>query len=1211
MQPGTRRFDRKLRFPVSRPLRHRRIALVAILAVLLCSMAAPARAAEQAGAYEDLPAIRWDPNLIRTPDGGESPLERELYRQGEYGRRWNMIHQMVGHRHVSSKSRELLRRRGLGPALFDKSAPPVDYGIQADDDTLRVLIVRVAFDTNRQPNLNTIEPDGDFMLTPLADPAPLEIDPPPHGKAYFADHLDGLTEYYKFMSGGRLNIAGRILPEGDQDSYKLGDIADYGPGAGNFWSIESLEKLVRDIIGTADAGTQADGSVNLADFDDDNPNTYIIFVHAGSDWQSDINGDSPNDIPTFFVTLGEPQDLIGTDGTTGAAGKLSECSIIPETTNTDGFPGSIAAAFYHEFGHALGLPDVYSTRNGLPSVGIWDLMDSGTNLPVTLGTITAENDTFVISATGVLPPSLSAWNKWYLGWLEVANLDGRTGDYFLPAVGVPRADYPIWDAGYGDFNPSYPQAYRAGISQREWFLLENRWVAVDPSETPFDDIRWERDEVSQTGVIKYLAGQLLGTWQNSGLYDYFMPGGGVLVWHVNMDRIDSELASNTINAFGDGLRLVEADGIQDIGVLNAYVRGWFGSAADPFGGFDISGFPPYPPTGYENLYVEGFPNSRAFDRSWTGLSLSEVKQRVPRTASVMKFKAAIEPLTAGYPWEIGPVTAAEAAGYGGAAGPRAIDTRTLTPVILAQGTEQLLVFADAPGQDHAGGDFPATLYGRWADGQERWAPLPGKPTGAFQTLDAPLTGSPVALEAPGGGVDLVWATTAGTLGSTFLPDLVQPQAQPDWTLAAGDSITGGPLALQTADGGFRLLATVFPDTLILADRDGTVLGDPLKLVAPGAALPAGLTAAAVVGGTGESDRVAVFAAAGWFLVELGAAGLEIDPAYVPYALTPPSTPTWTAVVDHPDGHLLYAFTAGVEVGTWLVGPDGDITDLGTTLTLDEPLVCPPAVADLDGDGGNDLVMATGRRIHARGRGGVAIRGFPVRFYDLFPLPDTTRIDGPLIVADGTGDGVNDIYFNTDGGHLVGLGATGRLLPHTPFRWGDRFEPGLAVGGLQAERVLWLVSRGGYVGDGYGTQVANGMVAGYNLAGTVSSGERTSEWLGAGGGITRRGPAGLPQTLGSAAPVAAETNKVVLYPNPLTGPEVTLRFYSHGTTPARLGIYNLTGELVAQADIPVTADAVNEFKLPLPGIASGLYLARVQYEAAGGMEIRTLTLAVEK
>ena len=76
--------------------------------------------------------------------------------------------------------------------------------------------------------------------------------------------------------------SGRVLPDGDRDSYKLSDIADYGPGEGNFWSIESLEVFVRDMIAKADQETQADGSVDLGDYDDSNPFAYVIFAHAGA-----------------------------------------------------------------------------------------------------------------------------------------------------------------------------------------------------------------------------------------------------------------------------------------------------------------------------------------------------------------------------------------------------------------------------------------------------------------------------------------------------------------------------------------------------------------------------------------------------------------------------------------------------------------------------------------------------------------------------------------------------------------------------------------------------------------------------------------------------------------------------------------------------------------------------------------------------------------
>ncbi|MCB1182882.1 PIG-L family deacetylase [bacterium] len=107
------------------------------------------------------------------------------------------------------------------------------------------------------------------------------------------------------------------------------------------------------------------------------------------------------------------------------------------------------------------------------------------------------------------------------------------------------------------------------------------------------------------------------------------------------------------------------------------------------------------------------------------------------------------------------------------------------------------------------------------------------------------------------------------------------------------------------------------------------------------------------------------------------------------------------------------------------------------------------------------------------------------------------------------------------------------------------------------------------------------------------------------------PAAVARGLGAAAPIAAEREQVYLYPNPLRGDDVKIRFYSTGTEPARFALFNLEGELVASRETDVTADAVNEAVLTLPDLASGLYVARLEFVGPRGREIRTLTLAVEK
>ena len=74
--------------------------------------------------------------------------------------------------------------------------------------------------------------------------------------------------------------------------------------------------------------------------------------------------------------------------------------------------------------------------------------------------------------------------------------------------------------------------------------------------------------------------------------------------------------------------------------------------------------------------------------------------------------------------------------------------------------------------------------------------------------------------------------------------------------------------------------------------------------------------------------------------------------------------------------------------SWRIDDTGSQTSLEMDWTLDGALVSAPAVADVDADGRQDLVLATAERIFALANNGVTLTGFPRRLYDLFPLPDT-------------------------------------------------------------------------------------------------------------------------------------------------------------------------------------------------------------------------------
>ncbi len=1156
-------------------------ALTVLVTLILPATTGTARAADHP---ERLPFERlsW-PEM--TAEKGQDALQRELMRQERYHERWHQVHDLLGEQHLSAKSQRYLAERGLGPARRLHTGTP-EFG-KALDDTLRILLVRISFETNREPGLVTMAEDGDFFLEPRFPDDALQIDPAPHDRAFFEAHLDGLAQYYSFQSGGRLVIDSQVLPPGDTDSYKLSDPADYGPGAGEFWTIEGLESLVRDMITAADEGAAADG-ISLADFDDDDDLTYIIFAHAGSDWQSDIDQDSPNDIPTFFVTLGEAQQLASVDSETGETGSLRECSVIPETTTQDGFKGSIAAALYHEFGHALGLPDVYDATTGLTACGVWDLMDSGTNLAANLGVVDEETGDIVVeTVTGILPPSLSAWCKWFLGWAVTDEITGgEPTERTLPAVGVPRTQYTLHNEVPGNsFDTDDPQLLLGGASSSEFFLVENRWVPVSVEDTPYDQVDgnygglyFRRDQ--QTGVVLYLAGDKDGvTGYNTGYYDYFLPDGGLLIWHANQDRIDAGLATNSINQFGDGLRVVEADGIQDIGVLDAYVLGWYGSASDVFA--------PWNDEGYDELFVEGagVPTSRGFDRSWTGLRVSDIDDDGSSRGAVMRMVTSLESFGAGWPRDL-PGT-----GSPRNPGPRAFDETSLTAVTWAG--RDLVLAASRPDTIE-----PARLF-LWTPEGEAAVTVAGQPHGAVLELPGALLGQPIAV----GEDRVLLATDDGALhalepGGQDVPEIA-------WTAAIDDTLLAGPVGIDHPDTGpaeSRIMVIDGDGRLVLVRLDGTIEAERRPLLDPGTAPVAPLRVINVASGR---SLVLVVESNGFRVVPVrdGVFDGTVDDRNVRI-----QGRAQLATLPLEDATRFMIWDDLGLVGGWQFLETGDFAVVDWP-TLDAPLAGEPAVADLDGDGRLDVVAVTDTAIHAWQDNGSSVTGYPVELASLFPLDTENRLAGPIVVADLAGGPANELAVLTEAGHLFLLDGHVEPLPGTPLRCAGPAASLLAVphdGALS----LAVATRGGLRGAPLETRVTQGRLV--LLTSQTQSGGGTAGWYGLAGGSARAGIVGTAQPVeGDAGVAAAAAADVVFYPSPIIGREVTVRFWNATAAAADLAIYDLAGEPVLELEIATEAERINERTLELD-VASGLYVARLIHEPVAGSVAKVVkTLAVTR
>ena len=137
--------------------------------------------------------------------------------------------------------------------------------------------------------------------------------------------------------------------------------------------------------------------------------------------------------------------------------------------------------FTHEFGHCLGLPDMYDTGNGNHyGMGDWDIMCMGCY----------NND-------GFTPPGYSAYEKVFMGWVN----------YITPQPGTYYT-LPVWNQKNAATDKAV--CIVSDINENEYFILENRkrqgWDRYMPGEgimithVTYDADRWWENTVNNENI---------------------------------------------------------------------------------------------------------------------------------------------------------------------------------------------------------------------------------------------------------------------------------------------------------------------------------------------------------------------------------------------------------------------------------------------------------------------------------------------------------------------------------------------------------------------------------------------------------------------------------------------------------------------------------------------------------------------------------------
>lgn len=306
--------------------------------------------------------------------------------------------------------------------------------------------------------------------------------------------LGSARDYFYASSAGQYDPTFHIygpydLPE-DMEYYG-GNVND-GDRRMNQIAVDAVKQLAADTTIDIDFSDYDQNGDNLIDF--------VFVYYAG---HNEAEGGPENSIWPHKSQINDNPAISEADRNIEYDGKkLGMYACTSELRGASGNEMCGVGTFCHEFGHVLGLMDLYSTNyNGHKTLGTWDIMDQGAY----------NND-------GKTPPLYSAFERFVLGWLTPEVIKADTS-YVLENIGTSNKAFIIRSDG-GTTLPNWN-------TTNKYYLLETRVNEID------------------------------NTW------DEYLPGQGMIITQIAYSQW--KWTMNTINDDEDnmGVDLIEADGRTD------------------------------------------------------------------------------------------------------------------------------------------------------------------------------------------------------------------------------------------------------------------------------------------------------------------------------------------------------------------------------------------------------------------------------------------------------------------------------------------------------------------------------------------------------------------------------------------------------------------------------------------------------------------------
>ncbi len=325
---------------------------------------------------------------------------------------------------------------------------------------------------------------------------------------------NSVAKYYEEVSYGMINLSSG--PENGavnnqwlslsntrkyygQDYYATGYTTDDGSDQdGNMWTRGKYQLVVDACTAANTAGVD----FTKYDTDGDSVLDHLIIIFSGNGqnhYGRDTTGNTGPDDDSGANDWG--RDLVWPSRMYTGAGfgtydgiQVKTATVNPEDPNFSVPVGVIC----HEFGHDLGLPDLYDsdigTGNGYGAVaGDWCLMDGGS---------------YNTYGGNPSPAHLSAWCKYTLGWTQpivVSEANNNQGYHWINETSSPTNDSVCYRVNLPNYSPG----------NGEFFLIENRRI-------------------------------------NTSSYDAGIPESGILIWHINDSIVYASGGTDAPTRINDG-----------------------------------------------------------------------------------------------------------------------------------------------------------------------------------------------------------------------------------------------------------------------------------------------------------------------------------------------------------------------------------------------------------------------------------------------------------------------------------------------------------------------------------------------------------------------------------------------------------------------------------------------------------------------------------